>query len=187
MPLPLALHPSQHAKVSCMNTVHCMRLWTSHTDFLKNCYSNFGSLFIIMSVWSPLPFFLSPKISSSEKKFKNLDCLKKCYWHISYYCWSLSMHPENNRKPEVFWCFQGGQKKINSIKWVNPVDTRGRFNVYKMSLYDVGNVVYNSDRRWNNACLLGRLYRDTDNISSDIDKRCKKSINWVSLTVETQY
>ena len=30
--------------------------------------------------------------------------------------WSLSRPPENNRKPLVFWCFQGVQKETSDIK-----------------------------------------------------------------------
>ena len=33
--------------------------------------------------------------------------------------WSLLIPPENIRKREVFWCFQGVSKEICGMKWVN--------------------------------------------------------------------
>ena len=33
--------------------------------------------------------------------------------------WSLSIPPENTRKPKIF-CFQGLQKETSSMKWVKP-------------------------------------------------------------------
>ena len=35
--------------------------------------------------------------------------------------WSLWIPPENIRKPQVFWCFQGLSKEISGMKWVNLV------------------------------------------------------------------
>ena len=42
--------------------------------------------------------------------------------------WSLSIPPENIRKPEAFWCFRGGggggggvSKEISGMKWVNAI------------------------------------------------------------------
>ena len=39
--------------------------------------------------------------------------------------WSLSIPPENIRKPLVFWCFQGISKENSGMKWVNSVFQRG--------------------------------------------------------------
>ena len=33
--------------------------------------------------------------------------------------WSLSVSPENSRKPTVFWCFQGVTKETSGMKWIN--------------------------------------------------------------------
>ena len=33
--------------------------------------------------------------------------------------WSLLIPPQNIRKSEVFWCFQGVSKEIRDMKWVN--------------------------------------------------------------------
>ena len=33
--------------------------------------------------------------------------------------WSLSIPPENNRKPLVFWCVQGAKRGTSGMKWVN--------------------------------------------------------------------
>ena len=41
-------------------------------------------------------------------------------WTISCHC-SLSIPPENIRKPEIFWCFQGAQKENSDMKWINEV------------------------------------------------------------------
>ena len=39
-------------------------------------------------------------------------------WPSSISCyWSLSVPLESIRKPLVFWCFQGVQKEISSLKW----------------------------------------------------------------------
>ena len=38
--------------------------------------------------------------------------------------WSLSIPPENIRKPEAFWCFRGGggvSKEISGVKWGNAI------------------------------------------------------------------
>ena len=37
---------------------------------------------------------------------------------ISYH-WSLSISPENIRKPDIFLCFQGVSKETSGMKWVN--------------------------------------------------------------------
>ena len=39
---------------------------------------------------------------------------------ISYY-WSLTIHPGNIKIPLVFRCFQGVQKEISGMQWVNPL------------------------------------------------------------------
>ena len=35
--------------------------------------------------------------------------------------WTLLIPPENIRKPEVFWCFQGVSKEISGMKWVKNI------------------------------------------------------------------
>ena len=37
---------------------------------------------------------------------------------VSYH-WSLSIPPENIRKPDIFLCFQGVSKETSGMKWVN--------------------------------------------------------------------
>ena len=34
---------------------------------------------------------------------------------------SLSISPTNIKKPLVFWCFQGVEKEISGMKWVNTI------------------------------------------------------------------
>ena len=38
---------------------------------------------------------------------------------LTHFHWSLSIPPENIRKPEVFWCFHGVQKETSGMKWTN--------------------------------------------------------------------
>ena len=39
--------------------------------------------------------------------------------YIIFGQYSISIPPENIRKPEVLWCFQGVSKEISGMKWVD--------------------------------------------------------------------
>ena len=39
----------------------------------------------------------------------------------SFHATGLFWYPPENRKPKVFWCFQGASKESSAMKWVNVV------------------------------------------------------------------
>ena len=66
-------------------------------------------------------YFMSIKYISSTKPTKFETYFEVgVHWYISCY-WSLSIPPENIRKPEVFWCSQRVLKDTSGMKWVNKV------------------------------------------------------------------
>ena len=61
--------------------------------------------------------------SSQTLRHASYDGASRCYQPISCH-WSLSTASENIREPLVF-CFQGVQKDISGMKWVNVVRAKG--------------------------------------------------------------
>ena len=67
-----------------------------------------------------------PEVFCKKNVLKNLDYLTR-----KHLCWNLFLTrfmlivsfdtPRKNKKPLVFWCFQGVSKEISDIKWVNKV------------------------------------------------------------------
>ena len=52
--------------------------------------------------------------------FRTLSNISDWAYMLAHFVpWSLSILPENIRKPLVFWCFQGVQKETNGMKWSN--------------------------------------------------------------------
>ena len=65
-----------------------------------------------------------PYIFKVRRSINNPSFGAKCHW-------SLSICPENIRKPEVFWCYLGVSKETIGIKWVE------RLLLWKLPVKDI--------------------------------------------------
>ena len=80
--------------------------------------------------------------------------------------------PENIRKPQVFWCFQGVSKEISGMKWVNALFIS---NIMLTMKSKVSNVQISRKcvfycMLWNGSFLLLFVWRSTCLLTSTIMK-----------------
>ena len=103
----------------------------SYADFSFAVANNYSfNLLSFLIHFSHVPFYTSWKRWKHQKTrgFLRYNGFILIHWDIMdlsiSYHWSISIPPENikkQRKKQIFWCFQGVQKKTSGIKWVNPL------------------------------------------------------------------